>query len=171
MRERQAGPIASVILGIVFAGAGIATCYFSKPTLDDARASADWPSVRGKITHSKVVRRKSNDGGRSYSATVEYSYEVDGKKHSDDTIWFGMTTSSRRATAERLVDQFRPGQEVDVYYDPDMPGLSVLLPGAFLSSYAVFGVGVLFAVIGCLATLTVVLKFGLLGWLVMTKSG
>ena len=170
MRRRQAGPIASLVLGVIFAGAGIATCYFSKPTLDDAKASADWPNVQGKVTRSKVIGRKNSKGKRNYSAAIDYQYEVDGKKYSGDTVWFGQSTSRRKTSAQKLVAQFPSGQKVDVYYDPEVPGVSVLLPGAFLSSYLVFGVGVLFAVIGSLAVLTVALKGFLAGMVCHDKA-
>jgi len=86
-----------------------------------------------------------------YSAHVVYSFEVDGEKFESNRLWFGgdYSTSDRSEMFE-IVKKYPAGQDVTVYYSADDPSQSVLTPGAFASSYIMYGIGMAFLGIGVL---------------------
>ena len=94
-----------------------------------------------------------------YSAHVVYRYDLDGGSFESDRVWFGgdYSTSDRSEMSE--VDRRYPvGADVMVYYSPDDPSQSVLMPGAYLSSYILFVIGMVFlSVAGLLLLIYVVL--------------
>ncbi len=148
-RTRRLGPIGSIFFGAVFLAIGLFVGFtFGKPVLDKAKASEQWPSVQGVVTHSEVTSHTS-DGKRMYSADVLYSYEVGGKSYEGSTIRFGGNNSSSSSSdAHETVAKYPVQREVPVYYNATAAYECVLEPGAFLSSYMVFGIGMLFAVVG-----------------------
>lgn len=153
-QNRKLGPVGSLILGAVLTAIGLfVALHFGKPVLDRAKASEAWPTVPGVVTHSEVASHTS-DGKRMYRPDVRYDYEVDGRRYEGSTVWFGGDySSSSSGGARKVVARYPPGREVAVSYDPEAPYESVLEPGAVFSSYAVLGIGALFAVIGVLVLL------------------
>jgi hypothetical protein len=86
-----------------------------------------FPKTPGTITHSKVTSSHSDDG-TTYGVEVKYSYNVNGQKHFGDTYRYGEMSSSG-GRAHRIIKTLQVGKEVDVYYDPDDPNESLLVPG------------------------------------------
>ena len=144
------GWIGLIFMGLIFTSVGIGVGWFiGKPILDEAKASADWPSVKGKIIDSQLVRSRDKDGKSSYSADVIFKYTVDNEEYEGDNVWFGQY-GGNRSTMQKIVKQYPKGKEVDVFYMPDDPNESVLQPGAFTSSYMVLVIGMIFAGVGVL---------------------
>jgi len=168
-RNRKLGPVGSVVFGAVFTAIGLfVALYFGKPVLDKAKASEAWPSVPGVITHSDVASHTS-DGKRMYRPDVRYDYQVEGQRYEGSTLWFGGDySSSSSSRAGKVVSKYPVDREVTVHYDPEAPYESVLEPGAVLSSYAVFAIGGLFAVVGALLVLGGI--FGLIRRLLMVGA-
>ncbi|MCA9270730.1 MAG: DUF3592 domain-containing protein, partial [Planctomycetales bacterium] len=153
MRRRQSGgPLGGLILGALFAVIGYFVAFtFGKPILDNANASRDWPSAPGVITRSEVATARSN-GKTMYSFDVVYRYSVDGREFTSSNVFFGGNGSSSHSTgAHKVAARYPRGGKVDVYYDPSEPANAVLEPGAHWQSYAVFGAGLIFLVVGALA--------------------
>ena len=163
-RTKEAGPITGTILGVIFAVVGYFVAFsFGKPILDNAKASSDWPNVNGKITRSAVATKRS-DGKTMFSFDVVYKYEVEGKQYTCNNVYFGGEgSSSSSSSANGVVSRYPKGSEVKVYYEPANPGNAVLEPGTTWSSYLVYGVGMVFLVIGVLVaggSLIKLLAFG-----------
>lgn len=153
----------NLILGAVFLAAGIGLSIWGHGMLAEAKASADWPTVQGKVTSSGVSVRKSTSGSGSkkrtstvYEPSVIYDYTVNGKSYTSHRITAGDFSSSSSKRAHRIVNKYPAGSTATVYYNPDEPYQSVLEPGATFFSYVPFGSGILFAVVGALV---------LLGWI------
>lgn len=133
-------------LGIfVVIGAGLT--YWGWNILQNAKASASWPTAEGVVTSSEVSHSTDSDGGDSYSPEVTYRYQVGDVRYENNTIKFGENAYSSRRQAENIADTYPVGRDVTVYYDPGQPDRSVLEPGVSGGSYIVLGIGVFFIVI------------------------
>ena len=152
MLIKNSGTIILLILGTVFSIAGgVASFGFGKPLLDKAKASTEWPTTDGEIIESDVQTNRSNDGETTYKAIVIYEYSLDGADLKSDRVWFGDGYATNDWSAmQAVVREYPVGKKVTVYYAPDAPDEAVLQPGAFFSSYLLFGIGLTFAVIGSL---------------------
>jgi len=150
-RRQQSGPIGGLICGLLFAVIGYFVAFtFGKPILDDAKASRDWPSVPGVITRSAVATKRS-DGKTMYSFDVVYRYQVEGRELTCNSVFFGGNTSSSNSSAAyKVTGRYPEGAEVDVYYEPENPANAVLEPGTRWQSYIVFGIGLVFLIVGVL---------------------
>ena len=134
----------SLIFGAIFMAIGyVVAVYFGKPILDNAKASAEWPRVRGDVVSSRVVQSRGTDEKTKFRADVVYEYAVEGTEFQSDTIRFGMESTSSKA-AHSVRRRFPKGKEVMVSYDPESPEIAVLEPGASWGSYGVLGVGLVF---------------------------
>jgi hypothetical protein len=89
--------------------------------------STKWPSVRGKVLRAWAER--TDNEYSYYSPRVKYEYKVDGVLHSSQTIWIAGDRSMLRRRAERIAAGYRPGDPVDVWYDPAKPDRAALKPG------------------------------------------
>jgi hypothetical protein len=131
------------VFGLI--GAGLS--YWGWTILQNARASASWPTAEGVISSSEVSHSTDAEGGDSYSPEVDYQYTVDGLPFSDSTIKFGENSYDRRRTAEEIAATYPVGRPVTVYYDPEEPDNAVLEPGVSGGSYIVLGIGVIFILV------------------------
>lgn len=151
MREKQSGPVALFIAGALFLVVGGAVAYFfGWPAIVEARASRSWSSTPGKITVSRVESRRNRDS-TMYAHHVEYTFAVEGVPHTGSRVWVNDGWSSGSSVgAKRTVSQYPVGCTTTVYYDPDAPEVCVLQNGSTWMTYAVFGFGSLFCLIGTL---------------------
>ncbi len=91
----------------------------------DARS---WPTVTGEIVKSKVKKsKKGGVFGSSYLAYIKYAYEFDGMSYTGKRVLFGPKIISR-TQAEELVRQFRAGENVEIYVNPENPSSAALDP-------------------------------------------
>ncbi len=153
--RQKGGVLAGLFFGVIFSAVGFGVAFYvGKPILNNANASSDWPSVSGVITTSRVTTSRS-DGSTMYSADVVYDYTVEGQKYTGDNVFFGGNYSTSSSSGiNKIVNRYPKGKTVKVFYDPNEVGNSVLEPGTTWSSYMVYGVGLLFLVIGVLVLLS-----------------
>jgi hypothetical protein len=172
-RHRQAGPLGGLIAGCLLLVVGYAVAFmWGKPIVDKAKASERWPSVEGRITTSRIKQNRNSDGKVMYSADVSYDYEVDSQKRMGDSVWFGGDfSSSSSGSARQTVAKYPVGAQVRVHYDPANPEVSVLEPGAFWSSYLVYGIGLLLLGIGVLLVASLAMKLLFAGLVVAGVLG
>ena len=131
----------------IFLFIGIGLTYWGWNILQNARASASWPTADGVITKSIVTQSTDSDGVDSYSPEVTYSYKVNNTKYFNNTIKFGENSYGNRRKAAEIAGNYNIGRKVTVYYDPEKPDRSVLEPGVSAGSYIVIGIGVFFILI------------------------
>ena len=137
----------------IFLLIGLGLTYWGWNILQNARASASWPTANGIITQSVVSHSTDSDGGDTYSPEVTYSYKVDNTNYINSTIKFGENSYGNRGKAEEIAGNYHVGKKVTVYYDPEKPDHSVLEPGVSAGSYIVIGIGVFFIIITFVAVL------------------
>ena len=124
-----------------------------------ASASARWPAVAGIIATSDVIEEQIDDTSRDdksnirmiqrYQVDLRYAYQV-GKRDFVGTMgnWGWTGIYGLRELAEKAAGQYRQGQPVTVYYDPEQPGNAVLEPGNQQGSLAPLVFAAICAVVG-----------------------
>jgi hypothetical protein len=91
-----------------------------------ARASAAWPTVPGKIERTGTRRTSGAYRTVFYELTLAYRYEVDGVPYTGDMAQFGPPRVTNRDFIEGLAEKYPVGKDVTVHYDPEAPEIAVL---------------------------------------------
>jgi hypothetical protein len=125
----NAQPIPAAFFSLAFVlWAGI-----SWSNLRQARASASWPSVVGRITRSDVVKEMMYPGTAKrgtkaavFTPVVEFAYSVGGQHYSSQQVQFGATVKGEEAMARARAAGYPVGRELPVRYDPAHPATAVL---------------------------------------------
>lgn len=122
-----------VLLGFLAMLIGGACLVWSFATISMVEASADWPTMDGVVSHSQVERRTSRIRGGGYNvyydADIRYRYRVDGEQYESGTFVIGAPHSfGDSSSAQAEVDAYPVGRSVTVYYSPDAPEQSALVP-------------------------------------------
>ncbi|MDJ0709672.1 MAG: DUF3592 domain-containing protein [Woeseiaceae bacterium] len=118
------GKLASLAIIGLFAIAGALAWQWSENRLTQlADASLDWPSVEGLIVESRLDTR----AGRPVRVT--YEYVVGNRSYRNDVVRFDQNELNP-TQQEALVSAYRAGRTIDVYFNPDKPGESVLVRGS-----------------------------------------
>lgn len=90
-------------------------------------AQATYKTATATITRSEVVTDRSSEGD-THAPAIEYTYSVDGHEYAGARYsYFEMKSGGKRA--RRIAQQYPPGREASVHYDPDRPELSALTVG------------------------------------------
>ncbi len=88
-----------------------------------------WAQTTGKITRSDAIAEERSVVGEALQVVnlpaVRYSYEVDGKPYTGDRISLDDIGDDDPRTTD-ILQRYRPGTSVTVYYRPDQPENSVL---------------------------------------------
>ncbi len=124
-----------IVLGIIFEEA------------NDGRDAVNWPTTSGQVVETKVSshtsttssgsgRRRATSRTTSYVPWVLYRYSVSGLELENDKVQT-MTSYDTRAEAKQVIEQYPVDSTVTVYYKPDDPDKSVLVPGIPEDSYLV----------------------------------
>ncbi len=154
-RVREMGRFFVLFMGSIFLIVGYLVAYqIGAPLLEQAKASTNWPTTEGLVLKSKMKVHRSNQSGSStYSANVNYQYQVNDSQFESDTVWFGGDIStSDQSMARETVKKYPLDQKVVVYYDPDHPEIAVLEPGVFKTTYFYYLFGWIFLGVGILMT-------------------
>ena len=115
-----------------------------------AKASLAWPSVEGRLTSSQLVTIRYHGTDSSYVPRVEYEYSVAGQAYAGKRIAFGPEGSYSEAKERAMVDRYKVGTAVEVFYDPTRAAFAILEKRAASSSiiFLVIGVGLFTAAVG-----------------------
>jgi len=132
------------IMGFVFVGVGIVMSVVGITMLIYAWESVHWPTTKGTIVASKVVKNLDSDNGTTYRTEVLYRYSVEGKTYTGHRISFPGPGFGASGYAQSIANRYPKAKEVSVHYKPDKPGKSILEPGADWTSYLLLGGGVVF---------------------------
>jgi hypothetical protein len=82
--------------------------------------------VPGKIDASDVSMKRSYRSGRFYALDVRYVYRVGGLDLVGTRLAFAPRWLGSEYTVNTMAKRYSAGATVDVRYDPDEPGNSVL---------------------------------------------
>jgi hypothetical protein len=136
LKHRLAHPERAPFVTAV-SGFGLLVSLFALAYVRIMRQSASWPVTPGRIVASGVEsyidwHRENSDTGpprRYYKPSVVYSYDVKGHQYRGDRISPGLKISATiPALADRAARRYPIGTAVNVHYNPEDPGESVLEP-------------------------------------------
>src|SRR5210317_956366 len=102
-------------IGISLILVGSIWFLWSLYSLWKSRESENWNITTGIITKSKVFEpyRKGNPS----APIVHYEYSINGKTYKSDRIFWGnVHTSGTLDAAQKVVDKYKEGTKVTVYY-------------------------------------------------------
>jgi Protein of unknown function (DUF3592) len=85
-----------------------------------------WPSVVGTIV-SSALEQPNPRHTKIYSVAVRYRYQVGGKDHESNRVFWGPNEGPREKMAE-IVAAYPAGRDVWVQHDPRKPDEAVLEP-------------------------------------------
>jgi len=86
--------------------------------------SEHWPSVQGKLVgESRSIRKKQR-------VHISYEYSVQGATYKNSRVNFQDDKSSKKTISSK----YNVGDSLPVYYNPENPEQSVLMPGSSLVS-------------------------------------
>ena len=116
-------------IGISLILVGSIWFLWSLYSLWKSRDSENWNITTGIITKSKVFEpyRKGNPS----APIVHYEYSLNGETYKSDRIFWGnVHTSGTLDAAQKVVDKYKEGIKVTVYYNQSNERESVLEPGS-----------------------------------------
>lgn len=114
-----------------------------------ALRSQQWPSTQGCITRANFRSIQSAGSSQDSSNYIDlsYTYDVLGQQFSAQRVAFGLGKQVRsRAVLRELIEQYKGGQAVTVYYNPSNPEQAVLEPANLRHIRGNIVVGVIFLV-------------------------
>jgi hypothetical protein len=139
-RRKPDSPMVVLAIGLVLIGFGITVVATTASSAINGWSSRNWPKTQGRVVRSWVVDyTSSKSAARSYQLNAIYRYEVSGKRYESNTVGFGkrLESGDHASGEEELAKVAAEGKTCTVYYDPDDPSLSCLVPGPSLF-YLVF---------------------------------
>ncbi len=111
-------------------GCGLFVLSFALVLHRQVAAARHWPATRGEIVAAGIASRREFSHGRwstQHGAYLVYTYTVEGQRYTGDRLAFGGRISwSALGLAQRQIEQYSEGSEVQVFYDPHNPGEAVL---------------------------------------------
>lgn len=122
-----------LIFGGIFGVMGASLLVYGWNLNRRRKVAPGWPSVKGKVTASQVNKTStaSASGMPGFSPVVfvpvvQYSYQVNDLAYQRDNLASGKADAYNSVTAQNVVDRYRPGTSVTVYYNPSNPGEALI---------------------------------------------
>lgn len=115
------------LLAAVCFGVGGWWLFRSVRTLARGVLSRSWPTTRGVIVASKVVKKFNSHADEVWREELEYSYSVAGTRYRGTRRRFGVPAAFD--WNDGLAQPLRPGDDVDVVYGRSRPSVSALRRG------------------------------------------
>jgi hypothetical protein len=113
-----------IVTGLIF---GLRALRDGTSDVVVALTARQWPTTSGVIEQSNVVEDQ-NDDTLLHTPTVRYSYEVAGTHYTGTTVVPGQGSTNAASIAQRTVDRYPVGKQVQVYYQPADPHKIMLEP-------------------------------------------
>lgn len=140
-------------------GMGIALIQDRSELLLVGRNSLSWPSVQGTVLTARAEPLAGIRLGSGWRVHVNYVYDVGQTRFSGDRLRFSQRLGDMtQAEAELAMTEFVPAAPIELRYDPDQPGRSVILPGPDRRAWFGLCVGMILCLIAVVF------------WVVPTKS-
>jgi hypothetical protein len=145
-----------VVIGSCFVLVGIATGAFFCYRILQAVASERWPFVLGELESTdlrEAVYRGREVGGGPDEASAwvvdfRYSYAVADKKYRGKRVTYSDGINKTMGVLRRLQDRYRGKSQIQVYYNPNNPKQSVLVPGLSIFNFTPLITSALFVAAG-----------------------
>ena len=145
--NRRRSTLASFLFLLLLLAIGIGVTLHGIRGLKTSLEAQSWPTTTARVIDTDVsYQRGTSSSTGAYYPRVRYQYVVNGRTYTGDRIW---TTNmgSTRGWARSIIDEFPPGSEVTVYYDPADPANALLKPGNSTPAILMLLLGILLTVI------------------------
>lgn len=123
----------SILFMLALIAVGVLFMYRAVSGRLKSKKAQQWPTVTGRVLSSEVVedRLRSATGKATiaFIPDISYEYIVNGQAHTGNSVIFGETVYDY-ISASRICEKFAVDTEPRVYYNPERPDESVLLPQA-----------------------------------------
>lgn len=123
--------VLTIIVVTVFLAIGAALLYSTIKARLKVDAARQWPVTKAAVLTSEILedytRTATGTVNPTYTPAVNYEYQVAGQKFTNARVVFGKIKFPFLEASDVLT-HFPVGAEVDVYYNPEDPADSVLLP-------------------------------------------
>jgi len=166
------GSMITIIVAIPFVIIALIFIVLALRNSRKANLSRNWPETTGKIIASGIDPRRSHTSGgysTSYYPVVQYQYQVEGRTYLSNRITFGGEIGYGWTNmAQKQVDNYPPGANVAVFYDPNDPATAVLERTAGTSSKIYWVIAIIILVI---LGVTVAFTSGINGLVNQVTSG
>ena len=144
-----------LLIGCCFILVGIAFSTFLVLKISKALTSTKWPYVFGELDSADlrqvVYRSRDSDGADEASALVvnfKYRYSVEGVDYNRYRVTYSDGINKTVGSLKRLQERYRGKNQIQVYYDPNRPGESVLIPGLNIFNFTPLITSCLFILVG-----------------------
>jgi len=145
-----------LLMGSCFILVGIATATFFLLKISRAAKSTKWPWVFGDLDSTDlrqvVYRGRDSDGTSDGASAVvvnfKYRYSVKGIDYNGKRVTYSDGINKTVGSLKKLQERYRGKSQIQVYYDPERPGESVLVPGLNIFNFTPLITSALFILAG-----------------------
>ncbi len=150
------GNIVVYVIAGCFVSVGIATAIIFISKARKAFASRYWPSTHGELlsnqTRLVVYDGREPDGGADLASALvtdfRYTYCVKGRRYHGKRVTFSDHVNKFTSSVRTLQNKFADKETIEVYYNPENPEESVLVPGPSLYNFTPMITSLLFVAAG-----------------------
>jgi hypothetical protein len=117
-----------ILFVVIFLLAGIALLLVGHKVEGEAKRSAGWPVVAGRLEYCEVVELPGirPDNVSSWQLQLGYSYEVHGSTHHSTRYAFGYGDGRDDKRHRLIAEGLRRSPQLLVHYNPARPSEAVL---------------------------------------------
>ncbi|MFP4028577.1 MAG: DUF3592 domain-containing protein [Candidatus Brocadiia bacterium] len=156
-----------LVMGVgLFVGSAV-IFFLSIRKVFRALESPRWETTKGRIVESRTVATTPASGGGGWKPMgptrhikIKYEYSVEDRNYIGEKHSFGDYLPINKQLAEEIVEYYPEAKEVEVFYKPFKPELSVLKPGLNRKTLLIPLIGFLPLLFGILFIL---LGYGVIG--------
>ncbi len=109
----------------------------------EALNARSWPTAKGRIISSGVKQLETRQRIRIARLCfyIDYLYLVKNKVYEGHRLNAGWRCFGSESRIRKLLSRYPSGSQVDVYYNPQNPAISMLEPGLDWTEFFLWGVG------------------------------
>ncbi len=145
-----------LLMASCFIVVGLATGAFFCVRLTQAAKSKSWPWVIGELESAAlrdvVYHGREVDGSADQASArvvdFRYRYRVKNEDYLGSRVTFSDSVNKTSGTLQKLQDQYQGKSQIKVFYRPDQPQQSVLLPGLSIFNFTPMITSALFIAAG-----------------------
>ena len=94
----------------------------------ETKNSMSWPFVKGHILDVRL-EEYGKAGHQNYDVGITYEYAVKSKTYKGDKVHLTTMSDKSKIEAENIIERYKKGSTVSVYYNPGNHSRAVLEPG------------------------------------------
>ena len=145
-----------IVMGSCFILVGVSTGAFFCYRIYQGTTSTRWPFVTGELESNDLKEviykgRDASGGPDEASAWVvnfKYSYKVADRKYDGSRVTYSDGINKTMRALRKLQDKYQGKSQIQVYYNPQDPNQSVLVPGLSIFNFTPLITSALFILAG-----------------------